>query len=78
MADPSPFPATGDETGVRPSEDRPPRAPRWVKVAGVIVVVLVLLLVGLKLTGVMDQGGHGPGPGPHVGGAKAPGEVRQP
>lgn len=41
-------------TGGRES---PPRAPRWVKVSGVIAAVAVLLLVILLLTG----GNHGPG-----------------
>jgi hypothetical protein len=34
------------------------RTPRWVKVAGIIVVGLVLLFVFLKLTGL--GGSHGP------------------
>jgi hypothetical protein len=33
--------------------------PRWVKVAGIIALVLVLVFVVLKLTGV--GGSHGPG-----------------
>lgn len=41
MADPPPYPGT----------------PRWVKVFGIIVLVLVLLLVARVLIG----GGHGPG-----------------
>ncbi|MGM0883215.1 MAG: hypothetical protein ACQEXQ_19525 [Bacillota bacterium] len=49
---------TGDDTGMRPNEDRPPSTPRWVKVAGIIVLVLVLLFVTMKLTGV--GGHHGP------------------
>ena len=35
----------------------PPGAPRWVKVAGIVTAVVVLLLVVLVLTGK----GHGPG-----------------
>jgi hypothetical protein len=45
--------------GVRSTEDRPPSAPRWVKVSGIIVIILVLLFVILKLTGI--GGNHGPG-----------------
>ncbi|MFC5799786.1 hypothetical protein [Streptomyces formicae] len=37
----------------------PPRTPRWVKVSGTIVGVLILLVVILKLTGLGDE--HGPG-----------------
>ena len=70
MADPPRYPDTGDDAGVRPTEDQPPRAPRWVKLTGIIVIVLVLLLVVLKLTGVVDDKGHGPGPSQHFGSAR--------
>jgi hypothetical protein len=59
MADRLPNPDTGDDTGVRPIEDRPPSMPRWVKVFGIIALVLVLLLGIMLLTGV--GGDHGPG-----------------
>ena len=36
-----------------------PGTPRWVKVIGIVVIVLVLLFGGLKLFGV--GGEHGPG-----------------
>jgi hypothetical protein len=36
----------------------PPSTPRWVKVFGIIVIVLVLLFVILKVTGI--GGEHGP------------------
>lgn len=49
---------TGDDTDVRQTEDRPSSTPRWVKVSGVIAIVLVLLVVGLALFG---GGKHGPG-----------------
>ncbi|HEV2760250.1 MAG TPA: hypothetical protein VGV86_11835 [Acidimicrobiales bacterium] len=39
-----------------------PGAPRWVKVMGILVLLLVGVLVVAKLTGGGDQdGGHGPG-----------------
>jgi hypothetical protein len=58
MADRPPDP----DTGVRPTADRPPSTPRWVKVSGIIVGVLVLVFVILQLTGVgPGAGGHGPG-----------------
>lgn len=49
---------TGDDTDVKPTADRPPSTPRWVKVSGIIAIVLILLFVILKLTSV--GGGHGP------------------
>lgn len=57
---------TGDETGVRPTEDQPPSTPRWVKVSGIIAIVLILLFVIINLTGI--GGNHGPSR--HMPGAK--------
>ncbi len=45
---------------------RPPR-PRWVKVAGLVVGLLVLAFVIMNLTGV-GPGAGGHGPGRHMGG----------
>ncbi|MDQ6693348.1 MAG: hypothetical protein M3014_02870 [Chloroflexota bacterium] len=39
--------------------DTPPSTPGWVKVLGIIAVVLILLFVGLHLTGLAPVG-HGP------------------
>jgi hypothetical protein len=50
---------SNNDTGVSPTEGRPPGTPRWVKMVGIIVIVLVLLFVILKLTGI--GGEHGPG-----------------
>ncbi len=52
-------PDPNDDTGVRPTADRP-STPRWVKVSGIIVAILVLLFVVMMLTGVFG-GEHGPG-----------------
>lgn len=54
MADPTP----GDDTGVGPGREYP-GIPRWVKVSGIIVIVLVLLIVIALVTGL--GGPHGPG-----------------
>ena len=58
MADPPRYPDTGDDTGVRPTADRPPSTPRWVKVFGIIVIVEFLLVVAIMFIG---GGEHGPG-----------------
>lgn len=50
------------------ADSRYPGAPRWVKVSGIVAVVLVLLFVLLKITGVGGQ--HGPGR--HFGGHGSP------
>jgi len=46
-----------DNTGVRPDRGSTTSTPRWVKVFGIIVLVLVLLFVILHLTG-RGLGGH--------------------
>ncbi|HVE96959.1 MAG TPA: hypothetical protein VNA67_08245 [Pseudonocardiaceae bacterium] len=60
MADPPPYPRAGDDTGVRPDRGSSTNAPRWVKVSGIIVVILALLMGGLMLFGG-SLGDHGPG-----------------
>ena len=51
MADPAPYPDTGDDTGVGPDCGSTTSTPRWVKVSGIIAIVLVLLFGILHLTG---------------------------
>jgi hypothetical protein len=53
MADLPPYPDSNSDTG----EDT--RTPRWVKVFGIIALVLILLVVIMIFTGV--GGDHGPG-----------------
>jgi len=60
MADPPPSPDTGDDTGVEADRESTTGMPRWVKVSGIIVGILVLLVIVLALTGVLG-GQHGPG-----------------
>jgi len=50
---------TRDDTVVGSAADQRPRTPRWVKVSGVIGLVVVVLVVILMLTGGAGQ--HGPG-----------------
>ena len=45
--------ASNDDRGSAPG------APRWVKVFGIIALILILLVVALMATGL--GGGHGPG-----------------
>lgn len=63
MADPPTYPDsnrdTGHDTGVGPGPGSTTGTPRWVKVFGIIALVLVLLFVISLLTG--GGGGHGPG-----------------
>ena len=59
MADPPPYPDTGDDTGAGPDRGATTGAPRWVSVVGIIVaIVLVLLVVVLHLSGSVGPGAH--------------------
>lgn len=48
---------TGEDTLARSDRGLPPSTPRWVKVFGIIALILVLLFVVLHLTG-RGFGGH--------------------
>lgn len=52
-------PGRDADTGHDGDRGTPPRMPRWVKVAGIVVGVLLVVLVILQLAGVGGQ--HGPG-----------------
>jgi hypothetical protein len=68
MADPPPAPdPTRDGTGVESDRGPTSGTPRWVRVFGIIAIVLVLLVVILLLTG--GPGRHGPGRHLPAGGA---------
>jgi hypothetical protein len=58
MAGPPRYSNTGDDIGAVPHRGSPGGAPRWVKVFGIIALVVVLLVVVLLLT--RGPGGHGP------------------
>jgi hypothetical protein len=63
--------------GPDPGGQREPGVPRWVKVIGIVVAVLVVLIVIAQLTGIADE--HGPGrhlPGGHAPPVPAGGHVR--
>ncbi|MDQ0876562.1 hypothetical protein QFZ77_005221 [Paenibacillus sp. V4I3] len=54
----SKLPESNEDTSVEHGHGSPPSTPRWVKVFGIIALVLVLLFVILHLTG-NNFGGHG-------------------
>ncbi len=62
------------DTGDGTDRGAPPGMPGWVKLSGVIVIILVLLVVGLMFI-VDRQGGHGPGQ--HGAGGQSAGQVEQ-
>lgn len=62
MADLPPYSDSNGDTGVGPDRGSPPGTPRWVKVFGIIVIILVLLFVVLHLSGNSPFGG----PGGHI------------
>ncbi|RVX42708.1 hypothetical protein EDD27_5356 [Nonomuraea polychroma] len=47
------------DSGVTPDRGSPPRMPRWVKAAVLIVGILLLLFAVMRITGL--GGEHGPG-----------------
>jgi hypothetical protein len=51
MADPPPYPDTGDDAEVGPDRESNTHTPTWVKLFGIIAVVLVLLFMIMHLTG---------------------------
>jgi hypothetical protein len=57
MADPPPYSDVRDDTGVSPDPESTTGTPRWVKVFGIITVVVFLLFV-VQLIG--GGGRHGP------------------
>jgi hypothetical protein len=52
------YPETGDDTDVGPDRGSTPGTPRWVKVFGLIALVVIVLFVVVTLIG---GGEHGPG-----------------
>lgn len=58
----SKLPNSNSDNGMRPTEERPPGMPRWVKVSGIIAIVLILLFIIMHLFG-----GGGMGPMNHMG-----------
>ena len=54
MADPPPFPDDGHDTGAEPDrgprDEKPPDMPLWVKVFGIVAIVLVLAFGVVHLT----------------------------
>ena len=68
MTDSTRHPEGSSDDGTDLSGGAPPRMPRWVKLTGIIVGVLIVLILLLRLAGV--GGEHGPGR--HMSGAEAP------
>lgn len=59
MANPSRYPNAPNDKRMNSGEESPPKTPRWVKLFGIIVLLLILAFVIVKLIGV--GGDHGPG-----------------
>jgi hypothetical protein len=69
MAETPASPDAGEEQDVGPDRDSTTGTPRWVKVFGLIALVVVVLFVVVMLIG----GGHGPGRHTSGGGSDTPG-----
>ena len=60
MTNRPPYPDAGEDTDTVGSDrDLTTPRPRWVKVFAIVVLLVAVLFVGLKLTGL--GGNHGPG-----------------
>jgi hypothetical protein len=59
MADPPlPYPTSNSDPRVRLGRGSTPSTPRWVKVFGMITVIVLVLFGVLHLTGLVGMGGH--------------------
>jgi hypothetical protein len=61
MADQPAYSDTSGDTSAEPDPGSPPSTPRWVKVSGIIGLVVILVLVIALVTGLGGPGAHGPG-----------------
>ncbi len=78
MADRPSTPDTGDHTSVEPGRRSTTGLPRWAKVSGFIVGILVWAFVLMPFVFVPVLGSVGPGgSGDHGAGGEAPGVTRQ-
>lgn len=60
MADPPPYPDADPDASMGPDRGSTTGTPRWVKVFGIVALVVVLLVV-IVLFVQGSGGGHGPG-----------------
>jgi hypothetical protein len=70
MADVPRNPETED-AGAAPDRAAPPGIPRWLKVSGIVVIVLIVIAVGVSLIFGMEHGPGQFGPGQHGPGSDA-------
>ncbi len=70
MADSPPAADTADGAGMEPGSAAPAGTPRWVKVSGIVALIVVGLLVVMILAG---GGQHGPDRHAPSGGQQQPG-----
>jgi hypothetical protein len=49
---------SSSDNGVRPGRGSPPATPRWVKVSGLIAIIVLVVFVVAHLTGLVGTGGH--------------------
>ena len=62
MADLPPYPNKGGDTDVRPDRGSTYSTPRWVKVFGIMFIILIVLFIILHLMGLGFGGLHSPMP----------------
>ena len=62
MADLPPYRDPSDDTGVGPDRSSTYSTPRWVKVFGIMFIILIVLFIILHFMGLGFGGLHGPMP----------------
>jgi len=60
MTDPVARSDTGHDVGVAPDRGSTTSTPLWIKVFGIVVLIVVVIAV-VTLPGMLGMGGHGPG-----------------
>jgi hypothetical protein len=58
MADRPPNLDIGEDSGGVPDRPSPPGVPRWLKVSGIVIILLILVAIGISLLAGLE---HGPG-----------------
>lgn len=59
-----------DDAGAESESDRGPTMPNWVKVQGIILLVLVLLVLAMLAPALFGLEGGGHGPAAHTSGGR--------
>jgi hypothetical protein len=74
VVNPPPNPETREDISVEPRRESPPGIPRWLKVSGIVVIVLIVAAVAISFIAGFEHGPGQFGPGQHGPGSDAGGD----